>query len=86
MIYEPNKTPRRRGKGDDGLSAYYYHFDSTGCELVDRILQAMAGAGATSHNTDEWGESYDQYMSPRDSIQLVAQEVADEFLRRELGK
>ena len=70
---------RRRGKGEDGLSAYYYSFYSTGCELVDEILMAVAGAGATAHNTDDWTEELEYYAAPVRSIQTVANEVAEKI-------
>ena len=70
---------RRRGKGEDGLSAYYYGFESTGCELVDEILRAVAGAGASAHNTDCWCDESEYAAAPVRSIQTVAQEVADKI-------
>jgi len=81
-----DKKPRREGKGEDGLSAYYYSFDATGCEYVDRILKAVAGAGASAHNTDDWGEGYGDVLSPTESIQFVANEVAQELLKLEPPK
>lgn len=75
---EKTKQPRREGKGD-GFCAYYYGFTPTGVEFVDRILKAVAGAGATAHHTDGWTEEWDDMLSARDSIQFVANEVAREF-------
>jgi hypothetical protein len=72
---------RRRGKGDDGLSAYYYSFDSTGCEMVDEILMAVAGAGASQHNTDNWVDESEYCAAPVRSIQTVANEVAAKIKR-----
>ncbi len=72
------KEPRREGKGD-GFRAYYYGFIPTGVEFVDRILKAVAGAGATAHNTNGWTEEWDNTLSARDSIQFVANEVAKEI-------
>lgn len=36
------------------LDAYYYGFDPTGCEPIDKILGAVACAGKSFHHTDCW--------------------------------
>jgi hypothetical protein len=36
------------------LNAYYYAFNSTNVEMIDRILSAVACAGKAFHHTDEW--------------------------------
>lgn len=36
------------------MSAYYYEFQPTGNEHVDRILCAVASAGKAYHHTDGW--------------------------------
>lgn len=66
---------RRRGKGD-GFWAYYYSFEPTKCEPVDNILMAVAGAGASQHNTDMWTEEVGDEAPPVKSIQAVANESA----------
>lgn len=75
---EAEKKIRRKGKGA-GFDAYYYSFIPTGCEPVDKILMAVAGAGASYHNTSEWGEETETEASPKTSIQTVADEVAKEY-------
>jgi len=72
------KYIRRDGKGD-GFSAYYYSFDSTGNELVDNILKAVAGAGASYHNTEDWNEEYENSASAVECIQTVANESAEKL-------
>jgi len=38
------------------LDAYYYGFDPTGVEAIDRILSAIACAGKAYHLTEDWQE------------------------------
>ena len=38
------------------MEAYYYSFESTGCEEIDRILSAVACAGKAFHHTDQWND------------------------------
>jgi hypothetical protein len=38
------------------MEAYYYAFELTGCEPIDRILSAVAIAGKVAHHTESWGE------------------------------
>lgn len=38
------------------FDAYYYSFDATGCEAIDRILEAVARAGKAYHHTEMWSE------------------------------
>lgn len=38
------------------LGAYYYGFDKTHCDEIDRILSGVAAAGCSSHNTNEWSD------------------------------
>ena len=68
------------------MHAYYYSFDSTGCDPVDKILSAVACAGKAYHHTDDWYE----HASPRDDhtggtpvdwIQNAAIEAAAEIER-----
>ena len=65
------------------LSPYYYGFQATGVDCIDRILEAISIAGKAYHNTSEWGESseYDNKKSPTfwELIELKAHEAAKEF-------
>lgn len=36
------------------MDAYYYQFDQTGVDWVDKILSAVACAGKSFHHTDMW--------------------------------
>lgn len=36
------------------LNAYYYSFQQTGVEAIDRILSAVACAGKAFHHTEQW--------------------------------
>lgn len=38
------------------LDAYYFGFDSTGNEDIDRVLSAVACAGKAYHHTRDWTE------------------------------
>ena len=42
------------------MDAYYYHFEPTGEELIDRILSAVASAGKAYHHTEMWWEQDDR--------------------------
>lgn len=46
----------RKADGSLRMDAYYYGFDSTGCEPVDRVLAAVALAGKLLHSTEGWGD------------------------------
>ena len=68
------------------MEAYYYSFDCTGCDPIDKILSAVACAGKAYHHTDDWYE----HASPRDDhtggtpvdwIQNAAVEAAAEIER-----
>lgn len=68
----------------DGLrmQAYYYGFDFTGVEAIDRILSAVAVAGKAYHSTDSWDESpYGDEDGPScaEHIQLAANAAAVEW-------
>lgn len=39
------------------LEAYYFAFEPTGDEAIDRILSAVACAGKVYHQTREWSET-----------------------------
>jgi hypothetical protein len=38
------------------MSAYYYQFDRTGVDAIDKILSAVASAGKAYHHTEWWSE------------------------------
>ena len=68
------------------MEAYYYSFDSTGCDPVDKILGAVACAGKSFHHTDDWYEHaspQDDHTggTPIDWIQNAAIEAAGEIER-----
>jgi len=68
------------------MQAYYYSFDSTGCDPVDKILSAVACAGKAYHHTDDWYEQsspQDDHTggTPVDWIQNAAIEAAAEIER-----
>lgn len=39
------------------IDAYYYGFQPTGVEAIDRILSAVASAGKSYHHTEDWNEA-----------------------------
>ena len=43
------------------MYAYYYGFNPTGVDLIDRILSAVACAGGAYHNTEYWTDPIDPY-------------------------
>ena len=66
------------------MHAYYYSFDSTSCDHVDKILSAVACAGKAFHHTDDWYEHaspQDDHTggTPIDWIQNAAIEAAHEI-------
>lgn len=63
------------------MDAYYYGFDRTGCDEVDKILSAVAHAGKSFHHTEQWNENAHtaEYLTgntPNDWIQNAANEAA----------
>jgi len=63
------------------MHAYYYGFDETQCYPVDKILSAVACAGKSFHNTEDWegkASSWPSHAgdSPIDWIQNAAIECA----------
>lgn len=65
-------------------SAYYFGFDETGCEPIDRILEAVCDAGKAYHHTSEWADPDDYVLAGKSHIDLI-QEAANEAARL-LGK
>ena len=64
------------------LKAYYYGFEPTGVEEIDRILSAVACAGKAYHYTDSWCNetpAYEDFFRgdcPVDWIQNAANDAA----------
>ena len=64
------------------MDAYYYMFDETGVDCIDKILSAVACAGKMFHSTECWdddpGFSYDYHTgtTPVEWIQNAANEAA----------
>ena len=70
------------------MDAYYYGFDATGVEVVDKILGAVACAGKAYHHTGDWSDETDPYddhtgETPVDWIQNAAKEAAARIERLE---
>jgi hypothetical protein len=47
------------------MDAYYYSFDATGEETVDRVLSAVACAGKAYHHTEEWSDEAYSGSAPK---------------------
>jgi hypothetical protein len=62
------------------MDAYYYFFDETGVPAIDRILSAVACAGKSYHQTEDWNEAatWDGHTgeTPIGWIQNAANEAA----------
>jgi hypothetical protein len=63
------------------MYAYYYSFNLTGVDVVDKVLSAVAWAGVAYHHTDSWDEPAGPYAdlageTPVDWIQNAAEEAA----------
>ena len=68
------------------MSAYYYRFDPTGIEAIDKVLGAVACAGKAFHLTADWNDEcgpYDDHTgaTPIEWIQNAAVEAGDEIDR-----
>ena len=66
------------------MDAYYYGFDPTGVEAIDKILSAVACAGKAYHHTEDWGDDgytpeYLRGASPVEWIQNAANDAAKLF-------
>lgn len=87
-------------KGHDGacrleyahrMDAYYYSFEPTGIDVVDRILSAVASAGKGFHHTESWGDEVDYLggvpafrgTSYVEWIQNAANDAAEAFRQKE---
>lgn len=58
------------------LQSYWFHFQTTGVEIVDAILDAVCAAGVRYHHTESW---IDGDPSEIDKIQGEAEAVADKI-------
>lgn len=56
------------------LDAYYFHFQETGVEPIDRVLSEIANAGNGAHHTQDWDDN--GYI---DRIQGAANDAATKF-------
>jgi hypothetical protein len=64
------------------MDAYYYGFDETGVDVIDKVLSAVACAGKAYHHTDDWTEDCSAYEdhtgdNPVAWIQNASKEAAD---------
>lgn len=59
------------------IDAYFYSFDATGVEGVDKILRAVASAGASFHHTEDWTDKI-EWLEGKSYIDLI-QEAANEL-------
>ena len=64
------------------LNAYYYSFEPTGILEIDKILEAVAQAGKSYHNTDMWNEpsDYGDKKSCEERIQDAANDAAQKLV------
>lgn len=69
------------------MDAYYYAFERTGNEAIDKVLSAIATAGKAYHNTADWNDECDyvpEYLAgktPIEWIQNAAKDAAAEIDR-----
>lgn len=71
------------------MSAYYYGFDETGERAIDVVLSAVAVAGKSYHNTEDWGgDPRSDITSAAEDIQVAAHRGAQAVkrLRAELDQ
>jgi hypothetical protein len=71
------------------MDAYYYGFEPTGVEEIDRILSAVACAGKAYHRTEDWLNEcapYEPFLRgscPIDWIQNAANDAAAALASKE---
>lgn len=68
------------------LDAYYYGFEPTGQDAIDKILSAVACAGKAFHHTESWTDeaiapNYHTGANPAEWIQSAAVKAAEEVAR-----
>jgi len=67
-------------KATRGLDAYYFSFESTGVEAIDRVLWAIAYAGKAYHHTNGWKDELSGLgLSSEELIQKAADMAAREI-------
>ena len=64
------------------MNAYYYGFDPTGCEVVDKILSEIAYAGKAFHSTSLWNEEMYDGTTCVGRIQEAANNAAKEYANK----
>ncbi len=64
------------------FEASYYHFEATGCQEIDDILEAVALAGRNYHHTSEWQDPCFG-PSPVQRIQEAANKAAKRMQEKE---
>jgi hypothetical protein len=67
------------------MDAYYYVFERTGVDCIDKILSAVACAGKAYHRTEDWSENCYPWndhtgMTPIVWIQNAANEAAEVYV------
>jgi hypothetical protein len=72
---------------DRRMDAYYYGFEPTGVDCIDKILSAVACAGKAFHHTQDWSEHikvpYEDHSgdTPIDWIQNAANEASATIIK-----
>jgi len=62
------------------MDAYYYSFDSTGVQTIDRILSAVACAGKAYHHTESWNNdthTYEDWQRGESPVEWIQNSAAD---------
>ncbi len=72
-------------KQEMNLTSYWFEFDATGVECIDRILSAVAEAGNRGHHTHSWQDEEIPPAghvgdSPEEWIQNAANDAAKAIL------
>lgn len=62
----------RREHGRLRLEAFYFSFEPTGVDAIDRVLSAVATAARRSFHTEGWTRSLDESPAPVEVIQAAA--------------
>jgi hypothetical protein len=71
---------------DRRMDAYYYGFERTGVDCIDKILSAVACAGKAFHHTESWNDdvkvSWNDHTggTPVDWIQNAANKAAEVYV------
>ena len=58
------------------MSSYWYDFERTGVEAIDRILAEIAWSGKAFHSTEFWNNKEEGWMSYIERIQAAADSAA----------